>query len=118
MYKNHNSSSPWKSQIFVIAFVAILAFVVWAFIWIVQSASSALPQKDEVISLEEAANHVASGDVEHILIQGEQDIFLYLPGQTRPLYTQVELGKTFTATVEALGVSPDQFPPLTVEGEQ
>lgn len=107
--------SPWKSRIFVIIFVAILALIIYGFIWIVQSADAALPQTNEVISVQEMADRINSGDVERILIQAERDVFLYLPGQPRPLYTQLELGTTFTPTLEALGIQPDRFPPLTVE---
>lgn len=109
--------SPWKSRLFVIIFVIILAGIVTAFVWIVQSAKSTLPQASEIISVEDAAQRIGSGAVERILLQDEQDVFLYLPGQTRPLYAQLELGTTFTATMEGLGVSPGQFPPLTVESD-
>ena len=98
MQNRNSASSPWKSRIFVIAFVAVLAFIVWAFIWVVQSANSALSQEHEIINLDDVANRIDSGQVERILIQGEQDAFLYLPGHARPLYTQIEAGKTFTTS--------------------
>ncbi|MBI3960190.1 MAG: hypothetical protein HY328_15365 [Chloroflexi bacterium] len=110
-------ASPWKSRIFVIIFVVILALLVTTFVWIVQSARTTLPQANEVISLEDAAGRIESGGVERILLQGEQDVFLYLPGQARPLYTRLELGESFTATLEALGVASGRFPPLTVESD-
>lgn len=110
-------SSPWKSRIFVIVFVLILALIVYGFLWIVQSAKATLPQKEEVISLDEAANRIGKGEVERILLQEERDVFLYLPGASRPLYTQLELGETFTTTMQSLGVSPASFPPLTVESD-
>ncbi len=110
-------SSPWKSRLFVIIFVIILAGIVTAFVWIVQSAKSTLPQADEIISVEDAAQRIGSRAVEKILLQGEQDVFLYLPGQARPLYAQLELGKTFTATLEALGIPTERFPPVTVESD-
>jgi hypothetical protein len=109
--------SPWKSRVFVMVFVVILALIVTAFVWIVQSATTTLPQTDEIISLEEAATRISSGGVERVLLQDEQDVFLYLPGQARPLYAQLELGATFTATMETLGIAPGQFPPLTVESD-
>ncbi len=115
MQNESSASSPWKSRIFVVIFVLVLALIAAGFIWIVQSAKSALPQQNEVISLEDAANRVNSGSVEQILLQGEQDVFLYLPGQSRPLYTRLELGKSFTSTLEALGIPAGRFPPLTVE---
>jgi len=117
MQNAEQPSSPWKSRIFVIVFVAILALIIAGFIWIVQSANAALPQPDEIISLEDAANRISSGRVDRILIQEERDIFLYLPGQSRPLYSQLTLGETFTTTMEALGIQPDDFPPLTVESD-
>jgi len=101
----------------VIAFVLILAAIIYGFIWIVQSADATLPQPDEIISLEDAANRISSGAVERVLIQEERDVFLYLPGQSRPLYSRLALGKTFTTTMEALGIQPDNFPPLTVESD-
>ena len=109
--------SPWKSRIFVIIFVLLLALLATGFFLIVQSAKSTLPQADEIISVEDAAQRIGSGAVERVLLQGEQDVFLYLPGQARPLYAQLELGTTFTATLEGLGISPGQFPPLTVESD-
>ena len=102
MPNRNSASSPWKSRIFVIAFVAVLAFIVWAFIWVVQSANSALSQEHEIINLDDVANRIDSGQVERILIQGEQDAFLYLPGHARPLYTQIEAGKTFTTSKQQL----------------
>jgi len=110
-------SSPWKSRIFVIVFVAILALIIAGFIWIVQTAKATLPQENEIISVENAAQRIDDGAVERILLQGERDVFLYLSGQPRPLYAQLALGKTFTGTIEALGVSAAQFPPLTVESD-
>lgn len=110
-------SSPWKSRIFVIVFVAILALIVAGFLWIVQNAKATLPQENEVITLEDAAQRIGRGEVERILIQEERDVFLYLPGQARPLYAQLALGKTFTTTLETLGVSAERFPPLTVESD-
>ena len=117
MQRKEQPSSPWKSRLFVIVFVAILALIIAGFIWIVQTAKATLPQENEVISLEDAALRIGNGEVERILIQEERDVFLYLPGQSRPLYAQLALGKTFTGTIEALGVSAAQFPPLTVESD-
>jgi len=117
MQPTERIASPWKSRIFVIIFVIILALIVTAFVWIVQSAKSTLPQTNEIISVEDAAQRIGSGAVERVLLQDEQDVFLYLPGQARPLYAQLEVGTTFTATMEGLGVSPGQFPPLTVESD-
>lgn len=110
-------SSPWKSRVFVIVFVLILALLATGFILLVQSAKTTLPQTDEVISLEEAASRIDSGAVERILLQGEQDVFLYLPGQARPLYTRLALGATLTTTLEALGIPARRFPSLTVESD-
>lgn len=117
MQSEEQPSLPWKSRIFVVVFVAILALIIYGFIWIVQSADATLPQPDEIISVEDAANRIASGEVERILIQEERDVFLYLPDQPRPLYSQLALGETFTTTMEALGVAGDDFPPLTVESD-
>ncbi len=117
MQRAEQIASPWKSRIFVIVFVIILALIVTAFVWIVQSAKTTLPQTDEVITLQEAASRIDSGTVERILLQGERDVFLYLPGQPRPLYTRLELGKSFTTTLEALGIPAERFPPLTVESD-
>lgn len=110
-------SSPWKSRIFVILFVVILALILAAFVWIVQSAKDTLPQSNEVISLEQAAERIQQGQVERILVQDEQDVFLYLPDESRPLYTRLALGQTFTGTFEGLGIPAVQFPPLTVESD-
>lgn len=117
MQNAEQPASPWKSRIFVIVFVAILGLIVYGFIWIVQSADATLPQPDEIISLEDAANRISRGDVERILIQEERDIFLYLPDQPRPLYSQLALGETFTTTMESLGIASDSFPPLAVEND-
>lgn len=117
MQNAEQPASPWKSRIFVIVFVAILALIIYGFIWIVQSATAALPQTDEIISLEEMAAHIGKGEVERILLQDERDVFLYLPGEARPLYAQLALGTTFTPTLEALGIQPDRFPPLAVESD-
>ena len=117
MQNAEQPASPWKSRLFVIVFVTILALIIYGFIWIVQSADATLPQPDEIISLEDAANQIGSGEIDRILIQEERDIFLYLPGQPRPLYSQLALGQTFTATMEALGVPSASFPPLTVESD-
>lgn len=110
-------ASPWKSRIFVVVFVIILAGIVTAFVSLVQNAKSTLPQADEIISMEEAASRIDAGAVERILLQDEQDVFLYLPGQPRPLYARLELGKTFTATIESLGIPAERFPPVTVESD-
>ena len=115
MQNAEQPASPWKSRIFVVVFVAILALIIYGFIWIVQSADAALPQPNEVIKIEDAASRIGKGQVERILIQGDRDVFLYLPGQPRPLYLQLELGTTFTPTLEALGIPAERFPPLTVE---
>ena len=117
MQNAEQPASPWKSRIFVIVFVAILALIIYGFIWIVQSANDTLPQTNEVISVKEMAKRIDGGNVERILIQEERDVFLYLPGQPRPLYSQLALGATFTTTMQALGVSPASFPPLTVEND-
>ena len=117
MQRAEQIASPWKSRIFVIVFVIILALIVTAFVWLAQSAKTTLPQANEVISLQEAANRIDSGAVEQILLQGERDVFLYLPGQARPLYTRLELGETFTTTLEGLGIPAERFPPLTVEND-
>ncbi|HRJ40781.1 MAG: hypothetical protein KJZ86_05335 [Caldilineaceae bacterium] len=117
MQNPEQPASPWKSRIFVIVFVAILALIIYGFIWIVQSANETLPQTNEIITLEDAAARIDGGGVERILIQEERDVFLYLPGQPRPLYSQLALGETFTTTMQALGVSPASFPPLTVESD-
>ena len=108
-------ASPWKSRIFVVVFVIILAGIVTAFVSLVQNAKSTLPQADEIISMEDAASRIDAGAVERILLQDEQDVFLYLPGQPRPLYARLELGSTFTATIESLGIPAERFPPVTVE---
>lgn len=117
MQNAEQAVSPWKSRLFVVIFVIILAGIVTAFVWIVQSAKSTLPQANEIISLEDAARRIGDGAVERVLLQDEQDVFLYLPGQARPLYARLELGKTFTATLESLGVPAERFPPLAVESE-
>lgn len=117
MQQTEQIASPWKSRLFVIIFVLILALILAGFVWIVQSAKATLPQSDEVISLEEAASRVSSGEIERILVQGEQDLFLYQTGQERPLYARLELGKTLTGTLESLGVPAGAFPPVTVESD-
>ncbi|RME62885.1 MAG: hypothetical protein D6790_05605 [Caldilineae bacterium] len=99
----------------LVAMAVLIVVVFGAILWIVQTANSTLPQPEEVLTLEEAAARIQQGDVERILIQEGRDVFLYLPGQARPLYTRLELGKTFTETFEALGVPVSAFPPLRVE---
>lgn len=104
-------------KLFVVIFVVLLAVVVASFIWFVQTANSILPQEDEVISVEEAAARIEAGEIERILIQEERDLFLYRPGQDRPLYAQLDEGAVFTTTMQALGIPQEQFPPLIVEPE-
>lgn len=117
MQRTEQPVSPWRSRIFLIVFVSVLALILAAFVWIVQSAKATLPQGNEVVTLEEAAAHLEAGGVERILLQGEQDVFLYLPDASRPLYTRLALGQTFTGTFEGLGIPAVQFPPLTVESD-
>ncbi|MFZ1752881.1 MAG: hypothetical protein WBO46_11680 [Caldilineaceae bacterium] len=115
MQSEKEISSPWKSRIFVLVFVAVLALIVAGFMWIVQNAKATLPQTSEIISMEEVAKQIESGSVDSILLQGDQDVFLYLPGHPRPLYARLALGSTFTTTLEGLGVPAGELPPVTVE---
>jgi hypothetical protein len=110
-----NSSAGVSSKRFVIIFVLILLGLLVAFTLIVRWAVAILPQEDEIITINDAAGRIERGEIERILIQEERDIFLYQPGQARPLYTRLEPDATFTVTLESLGISPEQFPPLTVE---
>jgi hypothetical protein len=110
-----NSSTGIRSNRFVIIFVLILIGLLVSFTLIVRWAVAILPQENEVITVVDAAGRIERGEIERILIQEDRDIFLYQPGQPRPLYTQLEPGATFTNTLESLGISPEQFPPLTVE---
>jgi hypothetical protein len=110
-----DSSKGMHGSTFAIIFLIILIAIFAAFVWSVQSARSILPQDDEIVSVEEAARMIEAGEVQRILIQRERDIFLYRPNEPRPRYTQLQLGQNFTTTMESLGVTPEEFPPLTVE---
>ncbi len=117
MQRQEQPSSPWTSRIFVIVFVLILALILAGFLWLVQNAKATLPQENEVISMADAAQRIRTGEVERILLQGDRDVFLYLPDQPRPLYARLDLGTQFTSTIEILGVSAGEIPPLTVESK-
>ena len=105
-----------NSKRFVVIFVLALAALLVAFTLIVRWAVNILPQEDEVITVDDAAARIERGEVERILIQEEgQDVFLYLPGEPRPLYTRLELGESFTETMQSLGVDTVDIPPVTVE---
>lgn len=110
-----NSPAGISGKRFALIFSLILLGLLVAFTLMVRWAVAILPQEDEVITAVDAAGRVERGEIERILIQEERDVFLYLPGQPRPLYAQLEEGSTFTTTMESLGISPEQFPPLTVE---
>ena len=72
MQNAEQPASPWKSRIFVIVFVAILSLIIYGFIWIVQSADEALPQTNEIISLEEMAAHIGSAGRGRVRVHGFQ----------------------------------------------
>jgi HAMP domain-containing protein len=111
-------SSPNNSgKRVVIIFLGSLALIVLAFVALVMTARSTLPQENEIINLEQAAQHVQAGEVERILVQEERDVFLYLAGQTRPLYTRLEPGATITETLTGLGVSVEQLPPIEIDSD-
>jgi hypothetical protein len=110
-----NSSAGIRSNRFVVIFVLILIGLLVSFTLIVRWAVAILPQENEVITVTDAAGRIERGEIERILIQEDRDIFLYQPGQPRPLYTRLEPGATFTITLESLGISPEQIPPMTVE---
>jgi hypothetical protein len=110
-----NSSAGISSKRFVIIFVLTLLGLLVAFTLMVRWAVAILPQEDEVITVVDAAERIERGEIERILIQEERDLFLYQPGESRPLYARLEEGSTFTTTLESLGISQEQFPPLTVE---
>ena len=112
---NSDSASTVNSKRFVIIFVIILITLLVAFTLMVRWATAILPQENEVISLVEAAQYIEQNEIERILIQEGRDIFLYQPGESRPLYLQLNEGQTFTETMETMGVTPDRFPLLTVE---
>jgi hypothetical protein len=114
---NDDTAPGISSKRFVLIFVVVLAVLLIGFTWMVRWATATLPQEHEIITAPAAAERLQRGEFERILIQGEQDIFYYLPGEARPLYTQLELGETFTETMAALGVDPAQFPPLTIEAD-
>lgn len=105
--------AKWMIVLFLITMAAIFA----AIVYFTQTAKSLLPQADEILTITEAANLLERGEVDRILIQEEQDIFLYQPGAQRPLYLQLQIGETFTQTMANAGINSSQFPPLTVEGE-
>lgn len=115
MIMETNSSSGISGKRFALIFSLILLGLLLAFTLMVRWAVAILPQDDEVITVIDAAGRIERGEIERILIQEERDVFLYRPGEPRPLYARLEEGNTFTTTLESLGVSPDQFPPLTVE---
>ncbi len=112
-----DAPSKFSSKFFVLIFVAILAGILIAFIYFVRTASSTLPQEQEIITSAEAARLIETGAIERILIQEARDIFLYRAGEERPLYTKLSEGEVFTDTMLGLDITPDQFPPLTVELE-
>lgn len=106
-----------KSRVFVLIFVVMLVGILAAFVYFVQTASSTLPQDDEIITVEDAAARIQAGEIERILIQEERDLFLYRAGEPRPLYAKLSEGATFTPTMQALGLTPEMFPPLSIEAE-
>lgn len=111
-----NSTTSTSSKRFVVIFVLALAALLVAFTLMVRWAVNILPQEDEVITVEDAAARIERGEIERILIQEQgQDIFLYLPDEPRPLYTQLELGQTFTDTMQSQGVDIEDMPPVTEE---
>ncbi len=110
-----DSSAGTSSKRFVIIFVLALAGLLIAFILMVRWAVNILPQEDEVITITDAVTLIEQGEVERILIQEGQDVFLYRPGEPRPLYTKLAAGESFTETMESLGVPSTNFPPLSVE---
>ncbi|MBX2999430.1 MAG: hypothetical protein KF893_13020 [Caldilineaceae bacterium] len=110
-----NSSAGLSGRRFALIFLLILLGILLVFTLIVRWAVAILPQENEVITVVDAAGRIERGEIERILIQEDRDIFLYQPGQPRPLYTRLEPDATFTNTLESLGISPEQFPPLTVE---
>ncbi|MEZ4634220.1 MAG: hypothetical protein R2873_12770 [Caldilineaceae bacterium] len=111
-----DTSTGTSSKRFVVIFVLALAALLVAFTLMVRWAVNILPQQDEVITVEDAAAYIERGEVERILIQEQgQDIFLYLPGDDRPLYTRIELGETFTDTMQSLGVDTVNLPPVKEE---
>jgi hypothetical protein len=112
---NREPSQGVSGKFFAFIFLILLIGIFVAFVWFVQSATALLPHEDEIVPLGEAVRMIEAGEVERILIQRERDVFLYQPGQRRPLYTQLELGQTFTTTLESFDVTPDRFPPITVE---
>lgn len=104
-----------NSRRFFLIFVLFLVALSGAFWWIVQEARAVLPQEGEVLTLEEAAQLLETGEIERALLQEERDVFLYRSGQNRPLYTRLESGRTFTETFGDLGVPAASLPPLRVE---
>ncbi len=97
-----------------------LGLLLLAFIGVVSWARSTLPQEEEIITVEEAAQLIQEGQVERILVQTDelgvnQDLFLYLPGQARPLYARLEPGQSITETLRSLGVPDDRLPPIEIE---
>jgi hypothetical protein len=80
-----NSSAGIRSNRFVIIFVLILIGLLVSFTLIVRWAVAILPQENEVITVTDAAGRIERGEIERILIQEDRDIFLYQPGQPRPL---------------------------------
>jgi hypothetical protein len=110
-----NSSAGISGKRFALIFLLILLGILLAFTLIVRWAVAILPQEEEVITVVDAAGRIERGEIERILIQEDRDIFLYQLGQPRPLYTRLEPDTTFTNTLESLGISPEHFPPLTVE---
>jgi hypothetical protein len=112
---NREPSQGVSGKFFAFIFLILLIGIFVAFVWFVQSATALLPQENEIVPLGEAVRMIEAGDVERVLIQRQRDVFLYQPNQARPLYTQLELGQTFTTTLESFGVTPERFPPITVE---
>lgn len=111
-----NPSPGTSSKRFVVIFVLVLAALLVAFTLMVRWATNILPQEDEVITVQDAAARLERGEVERVLIQEDgQDIFLYLPDEPRPLYARIELGDSFTETMQSLGVDAVEMPPVTVE---
>ncbi|MBI1297020.1 hypothetical protein GC175_18865 [bacterium] len=111
-----DSFTGMSSKRFVVIFVLALAALLLAFTLMVHWAGSILPQEDEVITTQDAAARIERGEIERILIQEQgQNIFLYLPDEPRPLYIRLELGESFTETMQSLGVDAVDIPPVTEE---
>lgn len=115
MWAPVNRSQRSNTNWYVVLFLIVLIFLIAAFVWMARTATSLLPQSDEIISLSETAQLVQNGQVERILIQEDRDLFLYLPARSRPLYSRLEPGTTVTETLESLGVDRADFPPIEVD---